>query len=134
MFVALVFIALAFGVAPPSLSAAPFAFPATAPFAGEDWKNRGDCDCVESACSLEPPGVASSPREEACEASVWSWFSAPGLEGIVVFRVALRGVAEAEERCVRLFVGDDILRCNALKKALAMFVQKKGVEVGYCDA
>ena len=107
--------ALAFGVAPPSLSAAPFASPAE-PFAGEERKNRGDCDCVESACSLEPLGVASSPRDEACEASDWSWSSAPigaGLEGIAEFRVALLGVAEAEERCVRLFVGDDIfaVRC-----------------------
>lgn len=65
------FMALAFGVAPPSLSAAPFASSAT-PFTGEERKNNGDCDCVEPACSLEPLGVASSPRDEACEASDWS--------------------------------------------------------------
>ena len=62
------FMALALGVAPPSLSAVPFASPAE-PFTGEERKNRGDCDCVEPACSLEPLGVSRSPRDEACEAS-----------------------------------------------------------------
>lgn len=105
-----IFMALALGVAPPSLSAAPLASPAE-PVTGEERKNSGDCDCVESACSLEPLGVARSPRDEACDASVWSWSSAPigaGLEGIAEFRVARLGVAEADERCVRRFVGEDI--------------------------
>lgn len=31
-----------------------------------------------------------------------------GLEGTAEFRVGLRGVAEADERCVRRFVGEDI--------------------------
>lgn len=62
------FMALAFGVAPPSLSAAPFASPAD-PFTGDERKKSGDCDCVEPACSLEPLGVANSPRDEACDAS-----------------------------------------------------------------
>lgn len=42
------FMALAFGVAPPSLSAAPFASSAD-PFTGDERKNSGDCDCVEPA-------------------------------------------------------------------------------------
>jgi hypothetical protein len=60
------FMALALGVAPPSLSAASFG---AEPFTGDERKNNGDCDCVEAACTLEPLGVASSPRDEACDAS-----------------------------------------------------------------
>lgn len=63
------FMALAFGVAPPSLSATPFASPAE-PLTGDERKKSGDCDCVEPACSLDPLGVANSPRDEACDASV----------------------------------------------------------------
>jgi hypothetical protein len=65
------FIALALGVAPPSLSAAPFASCEAEPFAGDERKKSGDCDCVEVAWSLEVVGVACSPRDEACEASDW---------------------------------------------------------------
>lgn len=101
------FRALALGVAPPSLSAAPFA----KPFAGDEAINRGDCDCVESAHGLELLCDAGSPRD-ACEASDWSWSSASmgaGLEGTAEFRVGRLGVAEAEERCVRRFVGEDMI-------------------------
>lgn len=105
------FKALALGVAPPSLSAAPFA----KPFAGDEAINRGDCDCVESAHGLELLWDAGSPRD-ACEASDWSWSSASmgaGLEGTAEFRVGRLGVAEAEERCVRRFVGEDMVAMRA---------------------
>lgn len=100
------FRALALGVAPPSLSAAPFA----KPFAGDEAINRGDCDWVESAHGLELLWDAGSPRD-ACEASDWTWLSASmgaGLKGTAEFRVGRLGVAEAEERCVRRFVGEDM--------------------------
>ena len=77
------FMALARGVAPPSLSGAPLAAVGAEPLVGEERKKRGDC--VEAVCSLEFLGVAWIPRDDACEASDWSCSSGPtgaGLEGI----------------------------------------------------
>jgi hypothetical protein len=62
------FMALARGVAPPSLSGAPLAAVGAEPLVGEERKKRGDC--VEAVCSLEFLGVAWSPRDDACEVSV----------------------------------------------------------------
>lgn len=83
-----------------------------------------------SAHGLELLGDASSPRDEACEASDWSWSSAPigaGLEGTAEFRVARLGVAEAEERCVRLFVGEDMVALRCSSKLHATVVDCDGV-------
>jgi hypothetical protein len=112
------------GVLPPSVDGlprgeeGPFALPVAEPFAGEDWKNRGDeasgallCNC----CLLLPRGVAfvEGLGLEAFEASERSCSSAPpmaGLDGTCEVRAALRlGVADAEVRCERLDVGEDIL-------------------------
>jgi hypothetical protein len=74
------FMTLARGVAPPSLSGAPLA---AEPLVGEERKKSGDC--VEAVCNLEFLGVAWSPRDDACEASDCSCSSGPtgaGLEGI----------------------------------------------------
>jgi hypothetical protein len=102
---------LALGVAPPSsLSGAAFPAPDPEGTAGEERKNRGDC--VEADCSLELRGVACDPRCEACEASDCSCSSGPSggglLEGMAL-RALLRGVAEAEVRWERRFVGDDMV-------------------------
>ena len=63
------FIALAFGVAPPSsssISSAPA--PVAEPLAGEDRKKRG-LSVVFESCNLEFMGVACGPRCEAWDAS-----------------------------------------------------------------
>lgn len=104
---------LALGVAPPSLSGALLAAPATDCVAGEERKKRGDC--VDESCRRLALGVAFSPRWEAWEASDCSWASGPsgaGLESIWEFRVLLRGVAEA--RCERRCAGEDI--CTAMQR------------------
>lgn len=56
-----IFIALALGVAPPSLSGALFAAPD--PGAGEERRKRGDC--VSPVCTLEFLEVACEPRCDA---------------------------------------------------------------------
>jgi hypothetical protein len=50
------FMTLARGVAPPSLSGAPLAAVGAEPLVGEERKKSGDC--VEAVCSLEFLGVA----------------------------------------------------------------------------
>jgi hypothetical protein len=89
----------ALGVAPPSLSAA------SSPeyLTGDDCINSGDCDCDESN-NLELEGNV------ACEASDCSWSFGAELEGAAGFLVARLGVAEADERPVRCFGGEDIFR------------------------
>jgi hypothetical protein len=102
---------LALGVAPPSsLSGASFPAPDPEGIAGDERKNRGDC--VEVDCSLELRGVACDPRCEACEASDWSCSSGPrggGLLAGLAPRALRRGVAEAEVRWERRFVGEDMV-------------------------
>ena len=58
---------LALGVAPPSLSGAPFAAPEPEGLTGDERKKSGDC--VDAVCNLEFLGVACDPRCEASEAS-----------------------------------------------------------------
>lgn len=54
-----------------------------------------------------------------------------GLEGIAEFRVARPGVADAEERCVRLFVGEDISALLCPKEGdCVVCTVRRGVKVG----
>lgn len=54
-----------------------------------------------------------------------------GLEGIAEFRVARLGVADAEERCVRLFVGEDISALLCPKEGdCVVCTVRRGVKVG----
>jgi hypothetical protein len=110
------FMPLAFGVAPPSsLSGAPWPAPEPEALTGDERKKSGDC--VDADCNLAFLGVAWGPRCDACEASDWSCSSGPagpGLEGACGFsalRPLRRGVADADadERCERRLVGEDIV-------------------------
>ena len=66
-----IFIPLALGVAPPSLSSAPVSPAEAEGFSGDERKNNGDWVEAEAEadCSLAFRGVACDPRCEACEAS-----------------------------------------------------------------
>jgi hypothetical protein len=101
---------LALGVAPPSSLSTSFAAPEPEGLAGDERKNSGDCVDAES-CNLEARGVACDPRCEACEASDCNCSSGPTGAGLLegrAPRALLLGVAEADVRCERRFVGDDI--------------------------
>jgi hypothetical protein len=71
----------ALGVAPPSLSSAPFAAPDPEAFTGDERKKSGDC--VELVWNLVFLGVACDPRCEAWEASDCSCSSGVSAVGLL---------------------------------------------------
>jgi len=94
-------IALAFGVAPPSLSSSPATAPGPVDSTGEERKSKGDS--VDAVWERVLRGVACDPyckTCEACEASACSCSSGPTGGGLDVTgaRALRRGVTDADER------------------------------------